>query len=97
MANMDLLPKWIMKRYLILWNSVGKSEFDLDLAVKSLSKMKKPDERKMVILVLSELRKNGWLETRFDPDDARKHLYKLLPYEDIFNEIVNKNLKEDVS
>ena len=97
MTNLELLPKWIMKRYLILWDSIGSSEFDLDLAVRLLGKMKKPDNKKIVLLFLSELRKSGWLETKFDPDDARKRVYKLRSYKDVFEKIVDENMEEKIS
>lgn len=91
MSNIELLPKWIMKRYLILWKEKNEQEFDLDEAHRILSKMSKPDDRRVVALFLSELRKAGWLIVKFDPDDARRRIYRLKPYERMFHTIVEEN------
>lgn len=91
MSNIELLPKWIMKRYLILWKELEDTEFDLDLAHRILLKTSKPDDKRVVALFLSELRKAGWLIVKFDPEDARKRIYKLKPYEQMFQVIVQEN------
>ena len=65
------LPKWIMYRYSVLWNKFGDKEFSHNDAFKTLNK------DKMVSITLSELRQNGWLEMKLDPNDARKRVYKL--------------------
>ena len=96
MNDLQLLPKWIMKRYLILWKALGSNEFDLDKAAKILAVLDKgseKDNKKIVTLFLSELRKAGWLEVQFDENDARKRIYRLKHYEPIFDEIVTQNLR----
>lgn len=80
-----------MRRYLILWKELDEQEFDVDLAHKILSKMSKPDDRRVVTLFLSELRKAGWLVVKFDPDDARKRIYRLKPYEHMFKVVVEES------
>jgi type I restriction enzyme M protein len=35
------------------------------------------DSEEQINVILSELRKKGWLEVEFDPEDARKRIYKL--------------------
>lgn len=52
----------------------------------------------MVGVILSEMRKAGWLEIRLDPNDARKRLYKLKAPEDVVKEIVKRgNLNQSSS
>ena len=65
------LPKWIMKKYSMLWNKFRDREFNHSAAFEELK------EDSMTSIALSELRKNGWLEIKLDPSDARKRLYRL--------------------
>jgi len=41
----------------------------------------------MISIILSDLKKAGWLEVRLDPNDSRKRLYKLISPEDALKEI----------
>lgn len=75
------LPKWIMQRYSVLWNTFHDREFDHD-AVSNLL-----NNEKTVSIALSKLRKNGWLETKFDEVDARRRLYKLKSPEQAIKEM----------
>lgn len=65
------LPKWIMKKYSVLWVKFGNREFNHSAAFEELK------EDSMTSIALSELRKKGWLEIELDPSDARRRLYKL--------------------
>lgn len=88
-----LLPKWIMKRYLVLEEAMRKQkngEFDFDSAEKALAKI--GDDKRIVGLFLSELRKAGWLEVKLDEKDGRKRVYKLKDYQVIFNNYVKSVL-----
>ncbi|MHA1690494.1 MAG: SAM-dependent DNA methyltransferase, partial [Candidatus Heimdallarchaeaceae archaeon] len=75
------LSKWIMRRYSKLWNTFKDKEFDHEQASKAL------DDDKMVSVILSDLKKAGWLEIRLHPDDSRKRIYKLKNPEDAVREI----------
>jgi len=75
------LPKWVMSRYSILWNNFKDSEFNHERAVKTLN------EDKMTSVILSELRRTGWLEIKLDPNDARKRIYRLKHPEHAINEM----------
>lgn len=88
--NVELLPKWIFRRYLILWNAFQSREFYFDEAFNQLQKMPVPDAKKIVTLFLSELRRKGWLEVRLDPDDARRRIYNLRPYKDVLEVITQE-------
>jgi len=65
------LPKWIMKKYSVLWAKFRDKEFNHSTAFEELN------EDSMTSIALSELRKNGWLDIQLDPLDARKRLYRL--------------------
>lgn len=77
------LPRWIMKRYSILWSKFKSKEFTHKQAIEAL---KEKDER-IVSLFLSDLKKYGWLEVRLDPKDSRIRLYKLKGPEDAVKEM----------
>lgn len=85
---MLILPKWLQKRYDALLKEFGESEFRFNDAAELLSQ-KFSEELSHVNVILSELRKAGYLEVKFDPTDARKKIYKLVSTK----EIISKNLK----
>lgn len=91
MSDVELLPKWVMRRYLVLWDNFKNKEFGFDEALVILANLPKPDDKKIAALFLSELRKAGWLDVKFDPNDARRRIYKLHPYEKIFEIVINEN------
>ena len=80
------LPRWIMKRYSILWNKFKNKEFTHKQATEAL---KEKDER-IVSLFLSDLKKYGWLEVRLDPNDSRIRLYKLKSPEEAVKEMIKE-------
>jgi len=65
------LPEWMMKRYAILWNKFKSKEFTKEQAVKVL-----PKDSSIAVL-LSELRKAGWMEIKISQENAKKMIYKL--------------------
>jgi type I restriction enzyme M protein len=87
-----MLPTWLEKRYRTLWDAFHESSFRFEDAARIFKEKSKDDERQINVF-LSELRKEGWLEVRFDPDDARKRIYKLTSMEDIIADTlaVSKN------
>jgi len=86
------LPTWLEKRYSILWDAFGESEFNMDQVVETLEQKNK-DRKEEIPVYLSEIRKAGWLTVEIDPNDARKRLYKLKSKEKIIGEIlaINEN------
>jgi len=64
------LPKWIMKHYSKLWSKFKDNQFTHQQA-EELLKITNTS------IVLSRLKKYGWLELTLDPNDSRKRLYKL--------------------
>ncbi len=82
------LPEWIMKRYAKLWNKFKEKDFTKEEAVKVL-----PKDTSLAVL-LSELRKSGWLEMKMHPEDARKTIYKLKNPKDAIIEEINEMVKK---
>ena len=64
------LPKWIMKHYSKLWSKFKDKQFTHQQA-EDLLKITNTS------IVLSRLKKFGWLNLTLDPEDSRKRLYKL--------------------
>ncbi|MCK4431571.1 MAG: SAM-dependent DNA methyltransferase, partial [Candidatus Aminicenantes bacterium] len=83
-----MIPTWLEKRHKILWESFQDSPFRFDDAAAAL-KEKMHDSERQINVFLSELRKKGWLATEFDPEDARKRIYKLRSREDIISETLS--------
>jgi hypothetical protein len=71
------LPKWLMKRYSLLWQKFGDKEFGHSEACRALQ-----DDREFVSLILSDLKKAQWLEVRINPQDSRKRVYRLVSPEE---------------
>jgi|SRR5271157_6650339 len=76
------LPKWLMQRYCKLWSEFGEKEFDRIQADRTLS-----GDKTALAVILSEMRKAGWLRVEFDEEDARKRKYHLTPPETVINKI----------
>jgi hypothetical protein len=55
------LPKWIMKAYSKLRTKFKNKEFNHEDASKTLN------DDKVFSIILSDLKKAGWLEVRLDP------------------------------
>ena len=83
------VPNWLKERHSILWKAFRDKEFEREHAITLLIEKSK-DDAKSVNVILSGLRKAGWLGIKIHPEDARKTIYKLNPREGI-KEILSKN------
>ncbi len=72
------LPKWMMRRYALLWRTFKNNKFTLDDCINKLK-----EDKKIVLVLISRLRSMGWLETELDKEDARRRFYKLKPLETV--------------
>lgn len=81
------LPKWLTHRYSLLWISSQNNDFGYDEAVQILKEQKE----RLVSVVLSELKKHGWLTIKLDPEDSRKRIYALKSPEEAIQDIANRN------
>ena len=77
------LPKWVMQRYAKLWKAFKSKEFEHEQTVKVL---KEKDEN-IVSVILSQLRRHGWLEIKLHPSDTRKRVYKLKSPDEVVREL----------
>jgi hypothetical protein len=80
------LPKWLTERYSTLWKSLKDKEFDHNKAAEILKEKKE----RLVSVVLSDLKKHGWLTIKLHPEDSRKRIYKLKNPEKAIKEIERK-------
>ena len=80
-----MIPKWLERRYQSLSTRFSVNPFSFEEAVLVLSE-KHHDAEDEVKVVLSELRKKGWLDVSLDPQDARKKIYKLKSTEEVISQ-----------
>ena len=76
------LPKWIQRRYAILWNKFKDKEFTFDQAEKILK------DKSGINVFFSDLRKAGWIIVFLNEKDTRKRVYRLKSPEDAFKEML---------
>lgn len=65
------LPKWIMSNYSILWGKFKDKEFSHEQATSVVK------QKRMTSIMLSQMKKNGWVSVRLNEKDSRKRHYKL--------------------
>ncbi len=67
------IPKWLQVRYAALWKAFRQQEFSHDAARDVLHEA----NERLVSVVLSTLKRHGWLAVALDPGDSRKRRYTL--------------------
>ncbi len=82
------LPTWLENKYLTLWDKLKDTTFRMEDAQEILRKSD-VDKVQGVAVVLSELRKAGWVVVETDGHDARKSIYHLKSKDDIVKSIFN--------
>lgn len=83
-----MIPKWLEKRYEILFDTYQNNSFRFEEATEVLKKVFQDSENQINVF-LSELRKRGWLTVSFDPKDARKRIYRLESKEKIISQTLS--------
>jgi hypothetical protein len=86
-----LLPKWVMRRYLVLWKKFKNNNFTFEQAQRELEE----DDSRIISLFLSELKRNSYLIVEIDPMDSRKRIYQLRPLQKVFDEITREALMKE--
>ena len=81
----EVAPAWLVKRYMKLWDKFKDKDFSFEDAKKTLK-----EDNNFLSVVLSEMKKEGWLTLELDPEDARKRLYKLLSLEEVMKKTAEK-------
>ncbi|MFH1210649.1 MAG: hypothetical protein V1645_01915 [archaeon] len=77
------LPKWLMRKYSTLWRAFSEKEFNYE----DVKKILKEKNEALNSIILSELKKNGWLAVKLHPDDSRKRIYTLKKPEEAVKEL----------
>lgn len=78
------LPEWVMRRYSKLWLKFKDKDFIKSDAEKVLS-----NDSSLAVL-LSDLKKAGWLEMKMSEKDGRKTIYKLKNPIDTITELIKE-------
>jgi|Deesub1362B_J571_1020462.scaffolds.fasta_scaffold00997_3 type I restriction enzyme M protein len=79
------LPRWLEVRHEALFEVFQEKAFTREDAYRVLRERFK-DPKNNINVILSELRKAGWLEARIDEADARRRVYILKSKRDIIRE-----------
>ena len=82
----DPLPKWLLIRYAKIWKEKKNAELKYD-QIRDL--LMEKDDRTLSV-ILSALRKYGWLETKLDPSDTRRRKYRLRDPNEVMEEILDE-------
>ena len=90
MRNQTTLPNWIKKRFFSLQEKFKSGTFNFEEATIALFNLYK-DSEKQTKLVLSELKRAGYLKTTKNPKDKREAIYQLI---DIFKQFANLNREQ---
>ena len=80
------LPTWLDRRYEVLWRAFGSKSFRFSDAVEILSRRLEDNEERVAV-VLSELRRRGWLRVSLDSRDARRKVYRLRSREEVLGRV----------
>jgi predicted transcriptional regulator len=69
-----MVPKWILRRLKLFWDTFKDKEFTYEEATKELE----GDDERMIAQALSRLNRAGWIEVRKEWKDGRaKSFYKI--------------------
>lgn len=87
------LQKWLVKRHSALENAFGSSVFTMPQAAGELEKNFN-DRKEDVNVILSELKKAGWLKVQMNPVDSRKKIYTLVGRKELIGSLMDTNTTE---
>lgn len=82
------INEWLDKRHEVLWKKFQGNDVTGDEIKKVLMDIGKVDENSVPVII-SELKKKGLIETKLDPNDSRKRIYKIKPMQDILKDALN--------
>jgi len=81
------LPKWVENRYKVIWDKFKDNPFRVEEAEKVLED-NRVESLEGINMLISELKKAGWLTVELDPKDSRKRNYRLKSKEKIISDIL---------
>ena len=67
------IPKWVWKRYALLWKKFKDKPFTFEQAQKELKHV----DRNVVSVMFNELKNAGWIAVSLGEGDSRKRVYNL--------------------
>jgi len=67
------IPKWVWKRYALLWKKFKDKPFTFEEAQKELKHV----DRNVVSVMFNELKNAGWISVSLGEGDSRKRVYNL--------------------
>ena len=68
------IPKWVWKRYALLWKKFEDKPFTFEQAKKELKFV----DGNVVSVLFNELKSAGWITANLDNEDSRKRVYTLV-------------------
>ena len=68
------IPKWVWKRYALLWKKFEDKPFTFEQAKKELKFL----DRNVISVMFNELKTAGWIVVSLDEEDSRKRVYTLV-------------------
>jgi len=71
--NVKPLPKWLMRKYAVLWKEFGEDDFTCEDARKLIG-----DKEEVFNVVISDMKKSGYIKVSIDSEDKRKRLYRII-------------------
>lgn len=86
----DVLDNWIKRRYFTLLDKFGKDGFSFKAAFYFL-KERYQDSEEQVKVILSKMKRAGFLEIERSKEDKREKIYKLKPLVEKVNHISTKS------
>jgi type I restriction enzyme M protein len=87
MSNLGNAPGWVRTRRESLWKAFGDAPFKTTQAREALDE---PDDDS-VNVILSELRKAGWLSTEPSDEDKRVKVHRIAPPSKVVSDIIGAN------
>ena len=70
----NAIPKWVWKRYALLWKKFEDTPFTFEQAQKELKYV----DKNVVSVMFNELKNAGWISVSLSEDDSRKRVYTLI-------------------
>ncbi len=67
------IPKWVWKRYALLWKKFKDKPFTFEQAQKELKYI----DRNVISVMFNELKNAGWIAVSLGEGDSRKRVYNL--------------------
>lgn len=68
------IPKWVWKRYALLWKKFKDKPFTFEQALKELKHV----DRNVISVMFNELKTAGWIFVGLSRQDGRKRVYTLM-------------------